>query len=194
MKKAIIRPLLLLLCVCSMSFAQDAPLVETAPDSAAQKATAPVAAADSETSSGVTAAPLAADETTDTPDWPTVIDFKMLRNAKWAYKKDPEFSEEIMALDGKQVTMRGFMFPYDDYKNVRRFMLIEMADGCFYCESPTPMDMVYVSKTQKEDNEYITVPIEVTGTFKLWKKESEEKAHKSFVYFIDDATMTVVEE
>lgn len=115
------------------------------------------------------------------------ITFKTLR--KTVLKKDPppEFDESLYPLDGKEVEIIGFMAPYDDLKSMTNFLLMPTVQGCYFCEIPYIEEVVMVRLAKKDMTGWISNAIKVTGTLDLWKQDSEDKAHKGFLYIIQDA-------
>ena len=51
-------------------------------------------------------------------------------------KYKPTFPKYLHELDGKQVSLSGFMQPLNDELEHSSFMLIEYPVGCWYCEMP----------------------------------------------------------
>src|SRR5207237_1165085 len=59
-------------------------------------------------------------------------------------KYRPTFPKYLKELDGKQVTLSGFMQPLGDGLDMGTFLLIEYPVGCWYCETPEVTAMVLV--------------------------------------------------
>ncbi|WP_042442720.1 hypothetical protein [Azospirillum sp. B510] len=57
---------------------------------------------------------------------------------------DPKLPVRISALDGRPLTVRGFMVPLSDGATHDRFILSANPMGCPACESPGPSTMLHV--------------------------------------------------
>jgi len=76
--------------------------------------------------------------------------------AKITYKKEyddflgfkidkPVFSEEIKALDGKEVTVKGFIIPVEGYKSHKEFIFSAFPYSmCFFCGGAGPESVMEV--------------------------------------------------
>lgn len=118
------------------------------------------------------------------------IAFDDLKKTTLNYDPPPIFQDDLKALDGQHVRMRGFMTPFDSLTDMRQFMLFPSATGCFFCAPPSPLEVVFVRQLAKDEAQpYIYEPIEIEGTLRLWRDKSEEAAHTMFLYVIDDATV-----
>ncbi len=97
--------------------------------------------------------------------------------AKITYKKEfdeflgfkidkPVFSEAIKALDGKEVTVKGFIIPVEGYKGHKEFILSAFPYSmCFFCGGAGPESVMEVSAI--EPIEYSTEAITIKGKLKL---------------------------
>ena len=59
-------------------------------------------------------------------------------------KYKPTFPKYLQELDGKQVSLSGFMQPLREDADMAAFMFIEYPVGCWYCEMPETNGIVYV--------------------------------------------------
>ncbi|PWC39642.1 DUF3299 domain-containing protein [Azospirillum sp. TSO35-2] len=82
---------------------------------------------------------------------------------------DPEFPTRVSALDGRPVTVRGFMIPLSDGASHNRFILSANPMGCPACQKPGPSSMIHVhsqiplAATQE--------PLTLAGTLRLNPQE-----------------------
>lgn len=94
----------------------------------------------------------------------------------------PTFPKYLRDLDGKQVTLSGYMQAVGDDLEPTTFMLIEYPVGCWYCEMPEINSIIFVElpagKTTNLTRELITVE----GTLTLNHNDPE-----NFLYTIDKA-------
>ncbi|MCU0706004.1 MAG: DUF3299 domain-containing protein, partial [Fimbriiglobus sp.] len=70
----------------------------------------------------------------------------------------------VADLDGKTVRVVGFMQP-QKADEVREFFLTEFAVGCWFCDSPGPLQIVQVEPVKRVP--FTTGPVTVTGKWKL---------------------------
>jgi hypothetical protein len=129
---------------------------------------------------------------------PATVDWKMLdrtnaeinngmRDAKIVYPED------LKALNNKTVTIVGFMTPYEDLDDMKQFLFMPSSGGCFFCNPPDMTQVLVVDQNDgKKRHEFISEPIIVTGTLRLFTKESKHPAHLAeFIYALDDAKVEI---
>ncbi len=114
--------------------------------------------------------------------------------AKITYKKEfdeflgfkidkPVFSEAIKALDGKEVTVKGFIIPVEGYKGHKEFILSAFPYSmCFFCGGAGPESVMEVSAI--EPIEYSTEAITIKGRLKLNSDDVNE-----LMYALTDAKL-----
>ena len=97
--------------------------------------------------------------------------------AKITYKKEydeflgfkidkPVFSEEIKALNGKEVTVKGFIIPVEGYKSHKEFILSDFPYSmCFFCGGAGPESVMEV--TSVEPIEYSAESVVIKGKLHL---------------------------
>ena len=59
-------------------------------------------------------------------------------------KSRPTFPNYLKELDGKRISLNGFMQPLSEDTEATAFMFIEYPVGCWYCEMPDVTSIVYV--------------------------------------------------
>ena len=124
------------------------------------------------------------------------IDFPLLDQARRLDFIDAElsFPDALKELDGREVTLVGFMAPFDDLRNMRRCMILPSYVGCKFCSPPNISQVVFV--TQADDggsgsHRFIEAPSHVTGILRLSLPGSEhEGKRQGFMYSIEDAVVT----
>jgi hypothetical protein len=114
--------------------------------------------------------------------------------AKITYKKEydeflgfkidkPVFSEEIKALDGKEVTVKGFIIPVEGYKSHKEFIFSAFPYSmCFFCGGAGPESVMEVSAT--EPVAYTAESIVLKGKLKLNSSDVNK-----LMYALTDARM-----
>lgn len=110
---------------------------------------------------------------------------------------DPvDFPAWLDTLDGKRVTVAGFMAPFDQLDDLNVFMLMPSYVGCYFCAPPSFTQVVLVRQedtARRKKRPFIDPPIRVTGVLRLYRPGSEHPAHRDqFVYALDDAVCEVL--
>ena len=101
--------------------------------------------------------------------WKTLskITFKKEYNEMMGFKVDvPVFSEEVKALEGKEVTIRGYIIPVEGYKGHKEFIFSAYPyNMCFFCGGAGPETVMEVFAD--ESIEYTAEPITIRGKLEL---------------------------
>jgi uncharacterized protein len=95
---------------------------------------------------------------------PTTVNWQTLKTLTTTAKPSP-----ALALQGKQVSIPGFMVPLEDDDNeVTEFLLVPYAGACIHTPPPPPNQMVYVKMDHNSKVKMSFVdPIIVTGELKI---------------------------
>lgn len=95
---------------------------------------------------------------------------------------NPSFTPYLKELNGKQVTLTGFVQPFADELEISSCMLIEFPVGCWFCEQPELNGILHVQLPQGRTANYTRGLVRVTGRLVLNATDPEE-----FLYSIRDA-------
>jgi hypothetical protein len=96
----------------------------------------------------------------------------------------PTFPKYLRELEGKQVSLSGFMQPLGEGLDMGSFLLIEYPVGCWYCEAPDIVAMVLIEMPPGRTQRFGRDQVEVTGRLKLNRTDPED-----FLYSLRDATV-----
>ena len=96
----------------------------------------------------------------------------------------PRFHKHLQQLDGKKVSLTGFMQPVSMDVAVSGFMLIEYPIGCWFCETPEPAGIVYVEVAGGKPVPVKRGRVKVEGTLKLNASDPED-----FLYTLTGASV-----
>jgi hypothetical protein len=99
----------------------------------------------------------------------------------------PTFPPYLHDLDGRTVSLEGYLQPIGDDVELNSFLLIENPVGCWYCEMPAITGMVQVNMTPPLAAHFTRKPIRVTGKFHLNTTGAED-----FLYTISNAQMVSI--
>jgi Tfp pilus assembly protein PilF len=94
----------------------------------------------------------------------------------------PTFPRYLQDLDGKTVSLTGFIQPLNEELDLSSFMLIEYPIGCWYCEMPELNSIVFVELAAGKTFSNTKTLVKVTGTLTLNKTDPE-----NFLYTLEGA-------
>jgi hypothetical protein len=99
--------------------------------------------------------------------WTVLADTKLDRKLK------PTFPKYLRDLDGKRVTLVGYMQPLGTDLDCASFLLIENPVGCWYCEMPEMTGMLQVEMPSGSTFAYTHNRIRIEGTLTLNALDAE---------------------
>ncbi len=101
--------------------------------------------------------------------WRTLskITFKKVYDELMVFKVDmPVFSDQIKELDGKEITVKGYIVPTEGYKSHTEFILSAFPyNMCFFCGGAGPETVMEVES--KEGVKFSADPIILKGVLRL---------------------------
>lgn len=100
----------------------------------------------------------------------------------------PTFPRYLKELDGKQVTLRGFMQPLNDTSELSDFLLIEYPVGCWYCEQPEMTAILLIEMPEGKTCNFTRERVCIRGKLSLNDKDPE-----NFLYTIREARVSAEE-
>jgi hypothetical protein len=107
----------------------------------------------------------AQDESSNPSMWKTLakITYKKEYDDFLGFKIDkPVFSDDILAMEGKEVSIKGYIIPVEGYKSHKEFIFSAFPyNMCFFCGGAGPETVMEV--TASEAVKYSTDPIVLTG-------------------------------
>jgi len=99
--------------------------------------------------------------------------------------------ESLQALDGKKVTMAGFLLPLYEFNDIREFNLVASHWSCCFGVPPGLSGWVHVKLAQGHKGlRNTTEPLKVTGTLSV--KEHMEAGYVVSIYSLQDAQASVI--
>jgi hypothetical protein len=116
------------------------------------------------------------------PKGTNVLPWTVISETTVDRKSKPNFAKHLRDLDGKQVSLTGFIQPLGGEQDLTMFMFIENPVGCWYCEMPEPTEIVFVELPNGKSTPYTDVMVRVTGRLVLNMTDPEE-----FLYTLRDA-------
>jgi hypothetical protein len=100
-------------------------------------------------------------------------------------KFKPTFAKYLKELDGKTISLSGFMQPLGEDLEVASFMLIEYPVGCWYCEVPEVTNIVLVELPPGKTTTFTRGLVKIVGKLSLNATDPE-----SFLYTIGKAKVS----
>ncbi len=116
------------------------------------------------------------------------LPWSVLNDTTLGRKFDPGFPRYLREMDGKQVTLTGFMQPLGEDLELSAFLLIEYPVGCWYCEMPAATGIVYVELPAEKTIGYGRTAVKIEGKLTLNSNDPE-----NFLYTISKAKVTKAE-
>jgi Tfp pilus assembly protein PilF len=123
------------------------------------------------------------------PDGVNALPWFVLTQTSLDRRYRPTFPKYLRQLDGKRVTLTGYMQPLGDGQEMNSFLLIEYPVGCWYCETPELVAMVLVEMPPEQSHTFTREPVTVTGKLKLNATEPED-----FLYAVRGAAVKAVSD
>ena len=101
--------------------------------------------------------------------WKTLgkITYKKEYDKLMGFKVDkPVFGEEVKAMEGKEITLKGYIIPVDGYKSHKEFIFSAFPyNMCFFCGGAGPETVMEVEA--KEPIKYVAESITIKGKLVL---------------------------
>jgi tetratricopeptide (TPR) repeat protein len=94
----------------------------------------------------------------------------------------PTFTQYLKDLDGKTVTLSGYLQPLGEDADFSAFLLVEYPIGCWYCEQPEATAILLVELPEGKTFSYTRDRIKARGKLRLNATDPE-----NFLYTIRDA-------
>jgi hypothetical protein len=99
-------------------------------------------------------------------------------------KFHPTFPDYLRKVDGKRVSLTGFLQTLGDAQESSGFLLIEYPIGCWFCETPPPTGIILVELPPGKSMTLKRGLIKVEGKLKLNASDPED-----FLFALKDATI-----
>jgi tetratricopeptide (TPR) repeat protein len=116
------------------------------------------------------------------PDGVNVMPWPLLAATTRDAKGRPVYLKYLQQLDGKEVTLTGFMQPIRDELAVTGFLMLEFPVGCWFCETPEATGLVSVELKAGGTVDFKKSLVKVTGTLSLNHDDPE-----SYLFSITNA-------
>ena len=105
----------------------------------------------------------------------------------------PSFPKALSGLDGKKVSVTGYISPYDQHAlRLKKFILTpELNPGCYQCNPPDDNAVVFVRlPASATPMAWKSDTVTVQGTLHLKGSRKDDKEADAFYVTLDDAVVT----
>lgn len=116
------------------------------------------------------------------------LPWALLGDTSLGGKAGPEFPPHLQKLDGRRVSLTGFVQPLGDDPEAIAFLLVEAPIGCWYCETPEITGMVHVEIMAGRPAVPTRAQVRIIGRLRLNRTEPER-----FLYTITNATIALTD-
>lgn len=120
----------------------------------------------------------------DVNPWKTLgkVTYKKKFDELLGFKVDvPVFGKEVKELDGKMITIQGYIIPVEGYKSHKEFIFSAYPySSCFFCGAAGPETVMEVKSS--EPVKYSVNPIKIKGILRL-----NDKDINKLMYSLNDA-------
>lgn len=115
--------------------------------------------------------------------WPTLYDIKYEKSGdNLGEFQKPLFTQAVQRLNGKTVTLPGYLVPFDGGMTSRRFMLSSLPlNACFFCGVGGPETVVEVISSKEV--RYTDKPVQVSGILRINDSDPDK-----MIYTLEEAT------
>ncbi|QEL20215.1 DUF3299 domain-containing protein [Limnoglobus roseus] len=122
------------------------------------------------------------------PDGPTPLPWAALGETTIGKKFAVNHLKFVDRLDGKPVSLVGFIRPTTADAELEAFLFTEFPVGCWFCELPEPTGIVSVQLAKGEVADAVKTPVKIMGTLKLNRDDPE-----AYLFSIVDAKVGVAD-
>lgn len=120
---------------------------------------------------------------TEVPDGFERISYTQLA---FDYLKQREIPEEILALDGKRIFVKGYVYPGNQMTGITKFVLCRDSGDCCFGGEPPKTDMIQVALDESQAMDYSQFQTKVWGTFRIEARPALHELGQA-IYHLEDA-------
>jgi hypothetical protein len=113
---------------------------------------------------------------------PTELPWPALAETTIGKRFPPTHLKFVATLDGKPVSLVGFVRPTTADAELTAFLFTEFPVGCWFCELPEPTGIVSVELAAGKATDAVKTPVKITGVLKLNRDDPE-----AYLFSIVDA-------
>ncbi|MHB9131598.1 MAG: DUF3299 domain-containing protein [Armatimonadota bacterium] len=114
------------------------------------------------------------------------LNWDVLTQGDWPQEGDPKVPQDLRTLDGKQVSVRGFILPLDDPGQSFQMFIAPKPRGCYFCFPPGVSEVVLVTTAGDKKLPLTNRPVTAYGTFRVANGSKRDRS----LYTIENAVMS----
>ena len=95
------------------------------------------------------------------------------------------FHEDVAALDGQRIFIKGFMYPDKDTQNLPTFLLVKDSGDCCFGGDPAATDMITVLMEEGRRVDFTNRKVQIAGVLRL--KDPNQRGSLQPVMVLEDA-------
>lgn len=122
------------------------------------------------------------------PNGPTEIPWPALAETTIGKRFTPKHLKFVDALDGKSVSIVGYVRPTTADTDLTSFLFTEFPIGCWFCELPDPTGIISVEMAEGKTADAVKTPVKIVGILKLNRDDPE-----AFLFSIVEARVTAAD-
>ncbi len=96
-------------------------------------------------------------------------------------------TEEIEALDGQQIRIRGFILPTPQKRGIKQFVLVRDNQECCFGPGAALFDCILVEMQEGDTAEFTIRPVAVTGTFSIREFKGLDGQHLAIYHIAGES-------
>jgi len=118
-----------------------------------------------------------------------LLRWELVRTTKGSLRGGGKFNPELVAQNGKEVFMIGFMVPNETYRAVTEFLMLPIPIECYFCQLPPSRDVLWIKLRPGQTADISPEPVLIRGTLTL-----HEGPGVKFFYSLENATFEAAED
>lgn len=116
----------------------------------------------------------------------SLLKWDLMRSTKGTIRSGPNFVEDLVKQDRTLVNLVGFIYPIEEFRDMKEFMLLPLPIQCYFCQAPPPRDIFLVKMEPGKATNAYEEPVLVTGELVLYSEPASK-----FFYAINNADVQV---
>jgi hypothetical protein len=96
-------------------------------------------------------------------------------------------TDEIKALDGQPIRIRGFILPTPQKRGIKQFVLVRDNQECCFGPGAALFDCILVEMKEGDTAEYTIRPVAVTGTFNIQEFKGPDGQHLAIYHIAGES-------
>ena len=95
------------------------------------------------------------------------LSWKLMRATTGSLRSGGQFVPDLVAKDGQQVNIIGFMVPFEQFNHMTEFLVLPLPIQCYFCQIPPARDVMFVKMKEGTDTKLYDNVMLLSGTLRL---------------------------